>query len=131
HAVVPGVAELATAGGRWQSDVRMFNPSPASVTATLSYFPQGATTATATKQVTIEPGQVLALDNVLATTFGTTSTSGALQIDSSAPLVTNARTYNQREGGTYGQFIVAATVDDAAGIGERPLEILQLEESAR
>ena len=131
HAVVPGVAELATTGGRWQSDVRIFNPSPASVTATLSYFPQGATTAIATKQLTIEPGAVLALDNVLANTFGTTSSSGALQIDSTEPLVTNARTYNQREGGTYGQFITAATVDDATGIGERPLEILQLEESTR
>ena len=42
-----------------------------------------------------------------------------------------ARTYNQTGSGTYGQFIPAVTPADAAGLGERTLQLLQLEQSDR
>ena len=59
--------------------------------------------------------------------------SGALHIATTAttPLVATARTYNQTTSGTYGQFIPAVTANDAAALGTRPLQILQIEESDR
>jgi hypothetical protein len=42
-----------------------------------------------------------------------------------------ARTYDQRPGGTVGQFVPAVTPADAVGLGGSSLQILQTEESAR
>jgi hypothetical protein len=58
---------------------------------------------------------------------------GAVHITTAnaARLITTARTYNQTTAGTYGQFISAVTPAEAAGVGSRPLQILQIEESTR
>ena len=83
--------------------------------------------------LSIAPGEVKVLDNVLASLFGMTNTGGAVQITtaSSTSLVASARTYNVTSNGVYGQFIGAVTPADAAALGTRSLQLLQVEESNR
>ena len=83
--------------------------------------------------MTINPGEVKRLDSVVQSSFGLTNVGGALHITTAAasPLVVTARTYNQTANGTLGQFIPAFTSNDAVGINDRALQILQLEESSR
>jgi hypothetical protein len=75
---------------------------------------------------------VRAIDNVLPTLFGVASGGGSIVLTTNAPsnLVTTGRTYtNADEGGTFGQFIPGVSPAEGIGNGDRPLQILQLEES--
>jgi len=130
--VVPGIADIKTGTANWRSDVRVFNPSTTPITATLRFYPQGAASAPIVRQISVAAGEVQAMDNLLETLFGVTNTAGALHIETAneSSLVVTARTYDQRPSGTYGQFIPAIVQDEAAGLGERPLQVLQLEQSA-
>jgi hypothetical protein len=132
HWVVPGVADLNNGFANWQTDMRVFNAGATPVDATLSFYSQGGGSPK-TKSVTIPAGQVLQFDKSLSSIFGVTNDGGAVHITTTAParLITTARTYNQTTGGTYGQFISAVTSAEAAGVGTRPLQILQVEESNR
>jgi hypothetical protein len=130
--VIPGVADLNNGVANWQTDVRLFNPSTSIVKATLTFYSQNGG-APQTKDIQLAPGQVQTLDATLRNVFGISNDGGALHIATTAPtpLVATARTYNQTANGTYGQFIPAVTANDAAALGTRPLQILQIEESDR
>ena len=132
--VVPGVAELNTASN-FHTDMRIFNPSANPVSVSLAYKPQrgDSTPIPAALTRTIGAGQILAIDNVLPTLWNLNTTGGAVTVTTAnnAALVATARTYSREaDGGTYGQFIPAVTATDAVGLGDRGLEILQLEDSA-
>jgi len=130
--VVPGVADLNNGVANWQTDLRVFNAGTADVQATLSFYSQnGGAPKTAT--MTIPAGQVQILDKTLATVFGATNDGGAVHITTNegARLIATARTYNLTTQGTYGQFISAVTPAEAAALGTRPLQLLQVEESNR
>ena len=131
--VVPGVADLNTGTASWRSDVRVFNGGNAPQTATLTFYPMSDATNSKTQEITINPGEVKALDGILQSTFGLQDVGGVLHVTTSAnsPLVVTARTYDQTPGGTVGQFIPAVTPADAVGSADRSLQILQLEESPR
>jgi uncharacterized repeat protein (TIGR01451 family) len=130
--VIAGVADLNNGVANWQSDVRLFNPSANIVTATLTFYSQNGG-APLTKDVSLAPNQVQTFDGALRQLFGISNDGGALHIATTAttPLVATARTYNQTPNGTYGQFIPAVTANDAAALGTRPLQLLQIEESDR
>ncbi len=130
--VIPGVADLNNGVANWQTDVRVFNPSTNIVKATLTFYSQNGGTPQS-KDIQLAPGQVQTLDATLRNVFGISNDGGALHIATTAPtpLVATARTYNQTANGTYGQFIPAVTANDAAALGTRPLQILQIEESDR
>ena len=130
--VIPGVADLNNGVANWQTDVRVFNPSVNIVKATLTFYSQTGS-APQSKDIQLAPGQVQTLDATLRNVFGISNDGGALHIATTAPtpLVATARTYNQTSNGTYGQFIAAVTANDAAALGTRPLQILQIEESDR
>jgi uncharacterized repeat protein (TIGR01451 family) len=130
--VIPGVADLNNGFSNWQTDVRLFNPSANTVKATLTFYSQNGG-APQSKDVTLAPNQVQTFDAALHQFFGLTNDGGALHISTAAPtpLVATARTYNQTSNGTYGQFIPAVTANDAAALGTRPLQLLQIEESDR
>ncbi|HEX9459664.1 MAG TPA: hypothetical protein VGA84_10995, partial [Thermoanaerobaculia bacterium] len=130
--VLPGVADISNGIANWQTDVRLFNPSTNIVKATMTFFSQNGGTPQS-KDVSLAPGQVQTFDGALRQFFGITNDGGALSITTTAttPLVATARTYNQTSNGTYGQFIPAVTANDAAALGSRPLQILQIEESDR
>jgi uncharacterized repeat protein (TIGR01451 family) len=130
--VLPGVADLNNGIANWQTDVRLFNPSANIVKATLTFYSQNGGTPQS-KDVLLAPNQVQTFDAALHNFFGLTNDGGALHISTTAttPLVATARTYNQTANGTYGQFIPAVTANDAAALGTRPLQLLQIEESDR
>ncbi|MCA1732527.1 MAG: hypothetical protein LC732_02875, partial [Acidobacteria bacterium] len=110
--VVPGIAHLETGAARWRSDMQVFNAGSASVTATLHFFRTGESTPVATQEIEFQPGTITSLENVV-TLFGESNVGGAIQVttDSTSQLVVTARTYDQQENGTVGQFIPAITVD--------------------
>jgi len=130
--VIPGVADLNNGIANWQTDVRLFNPSANIVKATLTFYSQSGA-APQSKDVSLAPNQVQTFDAAVHQFFGLTNDGGALHISTTAttPLVATARTYNQTSNGTYGQFIPAVTANDAAALGTRPLQLLQIEESDR
>ncbi|MEA2413381.1 MAG: hypothetical protein QOI58_38 [Thermoanaerobaculia bacterium] len=130
--VIPGVASLDT-GATWRSDVRVFNSSLSPQTATLTLYPTGNPSASVTQSVTIQPGEVKALDDIVHSTFNLSNAGGALHVTTAvaAPLVVTARTFNDTAAGTLGQFLQAVTPADAVGTGERSLQLLQMEDSPR
>ena len=131
--VVPGIAEVSSSFSNFHSDMRIFNASQQAVTLDLKYYPLGSVNGTPSiTPLTIQPGQVSALDNILPTIFNLTNTGGAVTVTApqSASLVLTARTFSREaDGGTYGQFIPGVTASEATGLGERGIELLQLEQS--
>jgi hypothetical protein len=83
--------------------------------------------------MTLAAGEVRRLDRVLSSFFGISQDAGALHVSSAVParLVVTARTYNETGQGAYGQFIPAVTPEEAVAKGSRPLQILQVEQSAQ
>jgi uncharacterized repeat protein (TIGR01451 family) len=130
--VIPGVASLDT-GATWRSDVRVFNSSTSPQTATLTLYPTGNPSASVAKDITIQPGEVKALDDIVHSTFNLTNAGGALHVTTATvtPLIVTARTFNDTTAGTLGQFLQAVTPADAVGNGERSLQLLQMEDSPR
>ncbi|MEA2414523.1 MAG: hypothetical protein QOI58_1180 [Thermoanaerobaculia bacterium] len=133
--VLPGVADITNDLAKWRSDVRIFNAGVDPQYVTMTLYPlNDATGATLTRSLTVNPGEVTILDNVLASRFGATNVGGAMHVDTltDSNLVVTGRTYNQVDGGgTYGQFIAAVTPADAVGKGTRVLNVLQVEDSTR
>jgi len=114
--------------------MRVLNPTDAPVPATLAFYPQGLEKAPVEVETVFAPGEVAQYDDVLSSVFGLTQTGGAVHIvtASETALVATAKTYDLRDdGSTYGQFTPAVTVADTVGMGDRALEILQVEESPR
>lgn len=130
--VVPGVASL-NAGAAWKSDVRIFNGSLTPSTAHLTFYPLGSPSTNVSSDVTIQPGQVLALDDIVNATFQNPNAAGALHVTTAVatPLIVTARTYDDAPGGTLGQFVQAVTTDQGVGTGDRSLQLLQMEDSPR
>ena len=131
--VVPGVADLRNPLANWRSDVRVFNASSESQMATFTFYPQGAPDTPVSRQVTIAPGETKALDGVLQSLFAVQSATGAIHVETinSSALVVTAKTYDQLESGTIGQFIPAVTLGQTIGVGDRALQVLQIEQSDR
>ena len=131
--VVPGIAYIDGIT-KWRSDMRVFNAASTSTNATITFYPQGNPGGAMSKDVTIAAGQVLALDNILSSFFGITdpSAGGSVLVSTkeTSSIVATARTYAQGETGTYGLFIEGIRPDQAIGLGERSMHLLQLEQSA-
>jgi len=75
---------------------------------------------------------VSALDNILPSLFNLSGVGGSVVATSAQnePLVLTARTFSREaDGGTYGQFIPGVTATKATGVGERGVELMQLERS--
>jgi len=132
--VMPGVADISNGLANWRTDLRIFNAGVDPQYITMTLYPlNDANGATIARSLTVNPGEVTILDNVLASRFGATNIGGAMHVDTltDANLVVTGRTYNQVDGGgTYGQFIAAVTPADAVGKG-RTLNVLQVEDSTR
>lgn len=116
-------AEVNAGTGK-QTDVRLYNAGATPITATLAY------PGSPSMQVTIQPGQVKAIDNVLQA-MNLTSAAGALLITTPSPanLSVTGRTYTQTPAGTIGQFVPAVMPSQAVGVGDRTMQLLQIEDS--
>ncbi len=136
HYTLPGISDFDTGGTHWKSDVRIFNSGTTRVDVTMAYSPQGAPGQPLTTTSSINPGQVLAIDDFIQSAFPSlagTNTAGAVIVTTDTPssLVTTARTYTDTGNGTYGQFIPGVTAADGVGSGDRALQLLQLEQSTQ
>jgi hypothetical protein len=131
--VVPGIADLKNASANWKSDLRIYNPTSTRVTANVSFYKQGVNPVAVTKQVTIEPQEIETLDNVLRNFFNQSNVGGTVHVSTAndTSLVVTARTYDQRTSGTYGQFIPGVTPVESIGLNDRPINLLQIEQSVR
>lgn len=130
--VLPGVANLNNPVAHWRTDVRAFNFGTVDQQALVTFHPFNAGPST-TIEVLLAAGKVVALDNILASRFNVENTGGVIHITTPQPssLVVTARTFNQTDNGTFGQFIPAVTPAEATGAGGRTLNILQVEDSVR
>lgn len=132
--VVPGVAFLENASAFWVSDLRIFNSGAAATPATITFFPAGSPEGAVSQELTLEAGEIEVLDNVLGELFGQPNGAGgaiAISTPQDAALTVTARTYNQTSNGTYGQYIPGVTPAESVGLGDRALQLLQLEQSSR
>jgi uncharacterized repeat protein (TIGR01451 family) len=131
--VIAGVGDITSPTASWRSDLRVFNAGSGPQTTTLTFYPLGNPAAAVSKDVSIVPGEVKALDNLMQSLFGMTNVSGSLHVTtaSNSPLVVTSRTFDQTTNGTLGQFITSVTTADAVGAGDRSLQVLQTEDSPR
>lgn len=129
--IVPGVADLSTGTASWRTDLRIHNSGSETSNPSLIYYAQGAADTPLTEALSILPGETLALNDILASTFGVRDSGGSVRIETESPssLVVTARTFDQTVDGTYGQFIPAVSLDDAIGANDVPLQLTQVEES--
>ncbi len=129
HQVLAGVADLDTGIASWRTDVRLYNAEKTSIAATLTFYPTLDPASSKSIQVTLQPGEIEQLDDVLASHFGLTNVGGVIHVttQAAAKLVASARTYNETTSGTYGQFIPAFREENGIAKGDPPLQILQLE----
>ncbi len=131
--IVPGMAELPNRVNNFHSDLRVFNGGTTDVPLTLTFYPQGGGAPLVAQPRTVRAGEMLVLDNVLPTLINATNTGGSVIITTPTPssLVATGRTYTAVDnGGSYGQFIPGVTSTEGTAVGERPLQLMQLEDSA-
>lgn len=132
--VVPGMAFLTGSNALWVSDLRIFNGGAAETPATLTFYPLSNPAGAVSKQITLTPGEIEVLDNVVSELFGLPQGSGGsivITTPEQTSLTATARTYNQTSNGTYGQYIPGVTPAESIGVNDRALQLLQLESSSR
>ena len=129
--ILPGMAALPGVNN-FHSDVRVYNggTTPQQVTAT--FYPQNNGAPKTFGPFTIDAGNVRTFDDVVANTFNASGQGGSIVLTTPAAskLVATGRTYTiDDKGGTFGQFIPGVMPTEGIGTGDRPLQVLQLEES--
>jgi hypothetical protein len=116
---IPAVAHAAGANGTmFVSDVRLFNAgsSPANVTAIFTPSGQDGSTVFGALKLTLAPGQVIPLDDVVKATVAATGTGQLEFAGDVGDLVISSRTFTAAAGGgTFGQSIPAFDSTDATG----------------
>ena len=87
------------------SDVRLFNPGPVIGTFSLYYVPAGQNGTSALRLTqAVNPGQVLALNDVIQSQYGLADSIGQMTVVASpdTPFLVSSRAYNQSANGTFG-----------------------------
>ncbi len=88
----------------WMLDAYAFNPGTESATVLVYWLERWAENSVpASAPFVIGPGETLVLQDVINTTFGLEFAQGALRVVSSHPIVVTARSYNLKDGVTFGQ----------------------------
>ncbi len=119
---LPVVAKVAGAAGtNFVTDVRIINGGSTAANVTLDYFQSssgGQTAPTATRTVSVQAGEQLVIDDLIATLPA--SGLGALRITSSQPVTVVSRVINDQRGsnnGTTGFSVEALELGDASTTG--------------
>ena len=125
---VAGIAHApGAAGTNWRSKLSLLNLGAVTATVGVDYV---RTSKVAAESISLGAGQLQAWDDVAVDLFGVSgSSSGAVRVDSSQPLVVLARTYNVGADGTYGQFLPGVLAADGLSYGATGV-ISQLVKSA-
>lgn len=127
--ILPGVSEGTTTGEH--SEVRVFNAGTSAVTATMTFYREGAANSPIVRTEAIAAGQIKSYDNVVASLFGTTGRgSFVVSTTEDSTLLVTGRTFTtSASGGTSGEFQLAQLAADGIGSADGELQLLQLEES--
>ncbi|MGH9457345.1 MAG: hypothetical protein ACRD2J_06845 [Thermoanaerobaculia bacterium] len=131
--IVPGVAAINTGAANWRTDLRIHNPTEETVSATLTFYPQGAPEAPQSTDIELQPGEMKAMNDILVTLWGIPSGGGAVHVttDDDVPLAVTGETHNLTDEGTFGLFLRGVPRSEGVGVEDRTLQILQIEESER
>jgi hypothetical protein len=131
--VLPGMAAIGGTNN-FHSDIRIYNGDSTSATVTATFYPQaGGAPRPAPNAIVIGKGEVAAFDDVIASLFNANGLGGSIVMttSSASKLVASGRTYTiNAENGTFGQFIPGVSPAQGIGLGDRALQVLQLEQSA-
>ena len=113
-----GMARTPGVGGtEWRSQLAVLNVGERAVAATASFRATGSDPIEISG--TVQAGQLLAWDDVLGELFEVTDElAGSIQVDGDGPLVVTARTYNQSDVGTVGQFLPGIAPEDTMAAGD-------------
>ncbi len=120
---VPGVAHLPGAlGSQWRSDLSLFNPTLETMTARVDFVPEDPLPFDYARVVPLAPQASATIRDILGDLVGSTAnTKGYLRVRNTggtvAPTVA-ARTYNQADGGTFGQKLHVYDQDTLVHAGE-------------
>jgi subtilisin-like proprotein convertase family protein len=130
---IPVVAKAPGAEGTtFVSDARVFNEGLSVARGLAVYTPSGAGgfERFAAMRFEVEPGQTLALDDIVGSFFGTFG-SGSLELQGDvATLVVTSRTYNSLPDRTFGQFIGPIRESGTTSLNRPPLHLPQLQANA-
>jgi hypothetical protein len=114
--MVAGIAAAPGAGGsNWKSYLSVTNRTGQSASLTLIYR-YGSGSVTRTRN--LNKNNTVGWNNVVSSLFGVGgSTSGSVEVQSTQPVIVQARTFNDTAGGTYGQYLPGVTQDEMIGGG--------------
>ena len=129
--IIPGVAATDTTDGSRQTDLYLYNSGVEEQVVTVTFYPESNPESAATRQITLQPGEGTVLEDVVADTFNESNRRGAIHLDSSASelLVVSAAAYADGSQGRVGSLLPTVSASEAAGMSDRPLQMLQLQES--
>ena len=133
--IIPAVAHAAGANGsQFESDVRIYNSSSKPITYLLNFTPSGVDGTQVGSNTTLQvaAGATTALDDIVASFFGTGSASAAGMVEirpltlgttAAAPTgtvaqlatIASSRTFNKTANGTFGQYVPAVKFSDFVG----------------
>jgi len=106
-------------GSHWQTELTLHNTSASAIPATLTFHDTLGTGGTAT--VTVAPRATIAIADVVASSFGRASATGAIEVtfDSAfaQKLTVSSRTFNKSASGEFGQDIPAVDAANAPDTG--------------
>jgi len=107
--IVPAAANAGGSGGAFfVTTVDLYNRGSSAASFRFLWLPRGADNSDPARSTlfTLEPGQTMRFHNLLADVFGATDAVGAVAVLSdSDSLEVMSRTFNQTEGGTFGQSL--------------------------
>ncbi len=132
---IPVAAHVAgSRGTHWVSDVRILNPSEERAARGRLYLVPSSADGTVNFRQTdlvVPPLTVVDLPDVFARRFAAEETRGTLRLQTDLPgLISTSRTFTaDSSGGTFGQFIGAASPVHTTAMGEEPLALLHLSDT--
>jgi hypothetical protein len=117
HYLVGGIAHADGSGGStWRSALNVSNPTSDDAELQLTYRFDGGTES---RNATLYGQSAVEWNDVALDVFGLeSSTAGVIEVVSDVDIVVSARTYNQSDHGTFGQFMPAVTQEDALDHGD-------------
>jgi len=125
--LIPASAHAAGAEGtNWVTDVVLHDPGATTALGGMYFHEKDRdNSSVAAEAVLVGRGYSLRLDDVVEDTFGEGSTSGAILVSSTEPLIVSSRTYNKASGGTYGQYVPGLPSTEAIEEGDE-VRLIQL-----
>jgi len=116
--LVPGMAHSdGSEGSVWRSALAVTNLSGEMANLTLIYQYTGGSV---TRSRVLQNGSAVEWTDVISSLFGIgDNSSGSIEVSSTQPVIVSARTYNEGNDGTFGQFLPGVGEEGGIGFGER------------